>query len=83
MMVSEPVPRRRRGPTGEPAGGPRRTRRRGRTAMSGGRLGTDAARVAGLSQLAAPTLAGIERRRLHLWIAATVLLVALVAALAC
>jgi len=50
--------------------------------MSGGRLGTDAARVAGLSQLAAPTLAGIERRRLHLWIAATVLLVALVAALA-
>lgn len=50
--------------------------------MTGGRLGEHAARVAELSAVSAPTLAGIERRRLQLWILATVLLVVLVAALA-
>jgi diguanylate cyclase (GGDEF)-like protein len=50
--------------------------------MTGGRLGEHAARVAELSGVAAPTLAGIERRRLQLWILATVLLVVLVTALA-
>jgi diguanylate cyclase (GGDEF)-like protein len=50
--------------------------------VTGGRLREQAARVAQLSQVTAPTLAGIERRRLQLWILATVLLVALVVAFA-
>jgi diguanylate cyclase (GGDEF)-like protein len=50
--------------------------------VSGGRLGEPAASVAELSALTAPTLAGIERRRLQLWILAAVLLVVLVVALA-